>query len=194
MISNKVFKIASKFLYGPSEQGQFFSFNKRNNYLGQTYGCREQFRQSFRASTAYVGYFKNGISAEKISDFFEYVEGRLKLNQGSVVYRTDDKRAVIVELSPFWRENAMNRGFFTLFLRCAARHYHGKGTFSKAISNYSLAKKISPAITWFLKGNTKSTKSSLHPMGVVSHFTKCTNYWMNTRVLKKDYKTLLTKP
>jgi hypothetical protein len=142
--------------------------------------CREVFAHKFKYDTNYIIFSQAGLDIELINDFFEKIEDKLKINK-TIFHPTEFKTSVLIELSPFWKENSLRRGMFTLFLRCAACYYNGD--IYKALLKYSLSKKIIGPIEWFMKGNTKTSRS----IGGGSIVNELSSFG------KKDWETALVK-
>ncbi len=149
---------------------------------GRSHTCRESFSNSFNKTTNSIIFNKSNINIKKINIFFEQIEDKLQLKEKTKFCSSNFKNAIVIKLSPFWKENSLRRGIFTLFLRCAACHYNGKDVY-QSLLNYGLTKKIIGPIEWFIKGNTKpAIKVS---GGRVVHELACLN--------KKEWEESLTK-
>lgn len=145
--------------YNLTQTGIFFAYPK-NNFVRNAYSCREEFYMySFARSKNKIGFVGSYVNVKKIDEFFEFIEGQLKLEERTTFYYTTDKYGVVVDVAPFWRKNNTNKNLFTLFLRCAATYYSTGGNFWDAINRYGLSKKISHAIKRFLAGYVNPTYS-----------------------------------
>jgi hypothetical protein len=197
MISEEILNIKNRhFTSLPymSPDGRFFTYNNQNYRASQSNICREMFSQNFKRRSRYLGFSKHKINIKKINEFWEQIEDRLGIENKTVFHKSDHKDDIIMKISPFWTQNGVRRGFATLFLRCAAKHYHGD--LNKSFTNYPLMKPIYGAVRWFLNGNTEPTYKNCSGGGLVNKFVKYekTNCWEDgKKFLRKDYKKLLVK-
>lgn len=155
MIEDKDIRIKdnSGKLYYSSSRGVFATKGESVN-VSEPVECREVFAYNFKEKTKFIIFGKNRINIKKINNFFEQIEDKLNTKEKTIFYPSSIENAIVIKPSPFWKENPLRRGIFTLFLRCAACHYNGKDIY-KSLLNYGLIKKIIGPIEWFMKGNTK---------------------------------------
>lgn len=127
-----------------------------NNVVRTQYSsfCRETFGSYFQRN-GLIGFSKKNLNIDKLNEFWEKLEDKLKLKTRTVFYRTTENNRVVIKLSNFWFQNKIRRGFCTLFLRCGAVYY--KGNFKKALLSYHLLARIKRAVTLFLSGKTCGT-------------------------------------
>jgi len=160
MISDKVINIKSPQCY--SSWSGFFSTatytNKEFIHNAEFDHCREVFANRFKSNTHFIIFTRRNINIDLINKFFEGIEDKLNVKRPTIFHKLRNKGAVLIELSPFWKENALRRGIFTLFLRCAACYYDGEDIY-KSLVKYNLTKKIIGPIEWFMKNNTKLSVS-----------------------------------
>jgi hypothetical protein len=131
--------------------------------------CRETFSRHFKENTDYIVFSQSNIDINIINDFFGKIESKLDIKNKTIFSNSNKKNFIIIRLSPFWKENSLRRGIFTLFLRCAACHYDGNDVY-KALLKYSLTKKIIGVLEWFMKGNTR-TQKKIYDSNVVSELS-----------------------
>lgn len=160
MISKAIKKIEHVGGYLPYayDDGMFFVYVPSNKSAGMEATCRESFAYYFKEDTRYVGFRgQRGTNPERIEAFFAKLEKKLKIENKTVIFRTDyNNSTFVLKPSRFWRQSEMHRGFFTLFLRCAACHTRNKNEkLETALGRYSLARRIRRATARFLKGFTK---------------------------------------
>lgn len=176
MISDKTFKVIDG--YGNFEKefdGGLFFFFEPNDLAGlyQAWECRELFGKRFKDTTQYVGFYDNNLDLDKIDEFFTYIENKVKIKNHTIFYETNLDNVIIVEPSNFWKMNDTKRGFFSLFLRCAAVHYNGGAddkNIMDAIKHYPLANMIKSTVEHFLAGHTKPTYKELYNHGLINHY------------------------
>lgn len=160
-----------------SSIGEFFSVNKNFN-VECIESCREELAMSWNRNKRYIGFYDHRLNIHDINKFFEIIENKLKLKQKSIIYqcRIDeeiDSSKVLIKVSPFWIKSPMRRGFFTLFLRCAAIHYNGKNI-NYALRYYQLTKRINKAVKLFLNGYT-FTRSKIPQWNIVDTLYRTRN-------------------
>lgn len=218
-ISVKSFSLTEPYLRYHYVRGYFFSFDDKDNKITSAFfGCRDQFRDHFTANTKMIGMscgFKmpgmdgvqvDTINVENVDTWFTKIEDMLKLPVRTVLYRVEklgkvlvdsaghtqdvNINAIIVEPSPFWLVNDTRRSLFTLLLRNAVSFYDAD--MDKAFTSYELAKRMLPAIKWFLAGNTTPTYDKLtipdHPatsnIGWVGEYQHATSAALAAKLVK----------
>lgn len=188
MISDKILPINDEYIYS-ALKGEFFIYNKGK--FPHKYECRESFHyradRLFRPSS-FVGFAKNKLNVLKINEFFEILEDKLRIQDKTIVFYTDNKRYVVLKPSPFWSKTQPNKQLFTLFLRCAAKHYNGD--FDKALHNYYYTRVITPVIKALFKGYKFTFKVCY---GIMDKFASYRDGYSNRMLINKDWKKYLTK-
>lgn len=180
-----VVKIKQTAMYAncSSNSGNFAvsTFNGKFFTYPESHQCREVFAGYFTSKTNFIIFNKSNVNIERINDFFERIEEKLQLKVKTNFAPSNFKNAILVEVSPFWTDNALKRGMFTLFLRCAGCYY--TDDVYKALLKYPLTRKIIGPIEWFMKGNTNISKK----IGSNSIVNELYLY------SKKDWELTLTK-
>jgi hypothetical protein len=177
-----------------SDGGTYVSFNLKNGgvfdneyFISDSDTCREEFEySSFRHGLDIFGWQKTNIDIELINEFFSIIEKKLALKDKLVFSKTNHKNLIAISnISKFWQENSIRRGFLTLFLR-ASNYYNGKD-FSRCFDAYGLASSIKPAIEHFLKGNINVLNYE-DAEGVVDYFEHRSIGFINENLVGKNFK------
>jgi len=114
--------------------------------------CRETFhRYVMRRQTKGFFFHVGKATCGQVARFIHEMERRLKLPEQSRFYKTTNQKVTYIEVSPFWRQQAMRRQLFTVLLRCG-RYY--MSDFLKAIQKDVYGKQTYKAIRHFMKGYT----------------------------------------
>jgi hypothetical protein len=127
------------------------------------FSCRERFASRFLKETTEF-WFMAGKEIHNMVAFFKVAEDILNLPEEE---RTDFKLAlnksqvVMVLPKPFWREDALRRSLFTIFLRQGRLYKPEKKNFEEALYEHEYGKRTKNAIMRFLFGFTKYH----HPLG-----------------------------
>lgn len=138
--------------------------------------CREEFSGYFDKGNELIGWHKRDINLNNINDFFETIEKKIKPKDKIVIFPTEYKDAVVIQVSEFWRQNAARRQLFTLFLRCGSVYY--KGDFEGALRAYELTFEIRTLINHFLRRNINPTFNECN--GIVQMFKNKTEHEIKT--------------
>ncbi len=169
MISPIIYPIRNPADYAPAARGEFFYYQPDDETRSYSTECREVVEvyrsRNWRGDISHLGFRRPRLNIKRLNAFFALIAPHTK---DIVIHATDQADACVVDVPYFWRRNAMRRGFFTLFLRMACVYF--KGDLDKAIRQYALASRITPAIKHFLAGNTILTAKGLRGSGIVDHF------------------------
>ena len=159
----------------------------KDNYIQETHSCREEFEYyDFKNSPDMIGWYRSKADIKLINDFFGIIEKKLGLKDKLVFNKTTIKDFIIItNISSFWTDNSIRRGFFTLFLR--ASNYYNGNNFNECFNKYDLARQIIPAINHFLKKNINPLNFN-NGDGVVSHFSGRDINFLNKNLVGKNYK------
>lgn len=191
MISEKIIKVNDQTTYSAVTNfqayayGSFILLNPETGRLGTpenpwVHSCRETFASASKPTDTHFAFMHKGLNLEKVDEFFEII--RKRLPRKPLIFHKTNNNCVIVEMSPFWRKNKMNKSFLTLFLRCAACFY--KDNFDQALRDYALSAKIIPAINYFLDGHTVPLFTD-NDSGVVSRFNGFNTPTALSKLLRK---------
>ena len=178
MISNQNIIISGNYeslqYYRKIKAGCFFKTTKISDInlkVQDTYSCREMFSYHFESYTEYIGFYSNRCNIQNVNHFFKAIQKKLHIQEenGVEFFKTDNKNAIIVKVPYFWRQSIFRRNLFTLFLRAAACYYNKN--YKTSLQNYPLAKKIAPAIRYFLNGYIYYTSNKINnDKGIVTEF------------------------
>jgi hypothetical protein len=95
------------------------------------YDCREIFHADYpKPNHIFINHKK--YKFQKLKVFIQSLESKLFIKRKSKIYKTAKKTAMLVVLSPYWRDKCLF-GLFTLLVRAAA--YNSLDTFDITIIN-----------------------------------------------------------
>ncbi len=150
-------------------EGAFIGFTNNENYLIRTVaGCRETFQGYFSQYPNNIAWIQDGLNIERLNEFFELIEKKLKLKDKVTFHPTNYNNIVLIVVPPFWRDSLPLRQFFTMFIRCGAVHF--KDDLESALDLYSLTREIRPTVDHFLNKNIKVTYDTTNEIGLVQKF------------------------
>jgi len=145
--------------------------------------CREVWSGYFTSKMEEFLFTHKPWAGEKIAEFFELVEKRLKLKKNHTFFETTNLHNVIlVKPSGWWRKYRIRRELFTVLLRSAQNYTGNPADFEKALFSYDYAKQTKPAVEKFMEGFTLMKKSAIR------------NGWRDTFFKRPDASKDLIKP
>lgn len=126
---------------------------RRYSY-GQLLKCREQFSIIFTEETKSILFTHAIDSSNKIAEFINLIEERLKLpknNKCQFFLIKDYRNVTAIRVSEFFRSSVMARQIFTMFLRVGRKYTVGR-TIQDCLNDEKNYQNCWPAIELFLEG------------------------------------------
>lgn len=150
MISDEV-QIVPRGRVGCGSQGHFGTLV---NGLSHWYNCREYFHSYADCLNLRDYFYKHHKRIESLDIFIGLVENHLKIEEKTVLSKTNFNEICHVHVSSWWIRSPMRHAFFTICLRAFLNWDENVTNWKETILNSKYGTKTKEAVNLFLDGHT----------------------------------------